>query len=109
MPSSPQATIAAILDNAAFRDAVAVLEREHDRTVEDIVTLTEIPSPPFQEEARAAAYLEMLRAHGLEIPYPQRVMHVQVEGAPAATAAMGAGQGGDAGAAPPAAVHQPTA
>jgi small-conductance mechanosensitive channel len=55
------------------------------------------------------AILKALRAHGLEIPYPQRVMHVQVEGAPAATAAMGAGQGGDAAAAPPAAVHQPTA
>ena len=34
--------------------------------VADIVALTEIPSPPFGEEKRAAAYLDLLRAHGLE-------------------------------------------
>ena len=28
-------------------------------------TLTEIPAPPFKEERRARAYLEMLQAHGL--------------------------------------------
>jgi tripeptide aminopeptidase len=60
------ATIAAILADPRFRAAVAVMEREHGRTVEDIVRLTEIPSPPFQEERRAAAYLAMLREHGLE-------------------------------------------
>ena len=63
-PSSaptPGDTIAAILADPRFQAATAVLEREHDRTVEDIVTLTEIPAPPFAEEARAAAYLAMLR------------------------------------------------
>ena len=60
------ATIARILADPRFRDAVATMAREHDRTVGDIVTLTEIPSPPFAEAKRAAAYLEMLRAHGLE-------------------------------------------
>jgi len=62
----PRAAIAAIVSDPRFRAAVATLEREHDRTVEDIVTLTEIPAPPFKEEARARAYLEMLNAHGLE-------------------------------------------
>ncbi|WP_135468769.1 M20/M25/M40 family metallo-hydrolase [Crenalkalicoccus roseus] len=66
MPHSPEAQIAALLADPRFRAAVATLEREHDRLVEDIVTLTEIPAPPFGEAARAAAYLEMLRAHGLE-------------------------------------------
>jgi len=66
MPDTPAETIAAILADPRFRAAVATLEREHDRTVEDIITLTEIPSPPFGEAARAAAYLQMLRAHGLE-------------------------------------------
>jgi acetylornithine deacetylase/succinyl-diaminopimelate desuccinylase-like protein len=60
------ATIARILADPRFRDAVAVMEREHDRTVADIIALTEIPAPPFGEEKRASAYLEMLRAHGLE-------------------------------------------
>jgi acetylornithine deacetylase/succinyl-diaminopimelate desuccinylase-like protein len=44
---------------------MAALEREHDRIVADTITLTEIPAPPFKEEARARAYLTMLRAHGL--------------------------------------------
>lgn len=61
-----EATIARILADPRFRDAVAVMTREHDRTVADIIGLTEIPAPPFAEERRAAAYLDMLRAHGLE-------------------------------------------
>jgi acetylornithine deacetylase/succinyl-diaminopimelate desuccinylase-like protein len=59
-------TIAAIRADARFRAACEVMRAEHARTVEDIITLTEIPAPPFAEEQRAAAYLEMLRAHGLE-------------------------------------------
>jgi di/tripeptidase len=61
-----QDRIAAILAHPRFRAAQAAMAREHGRTVEDIVTLTEIPAPPFGEAARAAAYLGMLRAHGLE-------------------------------------------
>jgi tripeptide aminopeptidase len=59
-------TIAAIRANARFATASATLAAEHDRTVADVITLTEIPAPPFNEEKRAAAYLDMLRAHGLE-------------------------------------------
>ena len=66
MSQNATEAVASILANPAFRAAVAVMEREHDRTVQDIITLTEIPSPPFGEGPRAAAYLEMLRAHGLE-------------------------------------------
>jgi acetylornithine deacetylase/succinyl-diaminopimelate desuccinylase-like protein len=48
-----------------FAQAMAALDADHDRLVREIVTLTEIPAPPFGEDARGAAYLEMLRAHGL--------------------------------------------
>jgi len=58
--------IAEILRDPAFRKAVETLDAEHERTVADIITLTEIPSPPFKEGVRAAAYLDMLRAHGLD-------------------------------------------
>ncbi|WP_149538604.1 M20/M25/M40 family metallo-hydrolase [Siccirubricoccus phaeus] len=58
-------TIARIRAHPRFRAALEVLAAEHERTVEDTIRLTEIPSPPFQEAARASAYLEMLRAHGL--------------------------------------------
>ncbi len=58
--------IATLLANPAFQAAAATLAAEHERIVEDGITLTEIPSPPFGEEIRAAAYREMLAAHRLE-------------------------------------------
>jgi len=57
--------VEAIAADPRFAAARATLRAEHARTVEDIIRLTEIPSPPFGEEVRAAAYLEMLHAHGL--------------------------------------------
>jgi len=58
-------TVGKIVASKPFKAAVAKLDVDFDRTVADIVTLTEIPAPPFKEEARAKAYLEMLKAHGL--------------------------------------------
>ena len=62
---TPDARVKRVLDDPKFKAAMAVLDREHDRIVADIVTLTEIPAPPFKEDKRGAAYLEMLRQHGL--------------------------------------------
>jgi len=59
------AEIAAIMADPAFKTALATLDAEHEQTVADIIALTEIPSPPFKEERRAAAYLDRLAAHGL--------------------------------------------
>ncbi len=58
--------IASIRADATYQQACEVMRDEHERTVADIITLTEIPAPPFAEERRATAYLEMLHAHGLE-------------------------------------------
>ena len=57
--------VAKIVASPGFKKAVAKLDADFDRTVADIITLTEIPAPPFKEEQRAKAYLEMLKAHGL--------------------------------------------
>ena len=57
--------VAAVIKSQAYKTAVATLDREHERIVADIVTLTEIPAPPFMETARATAYLAMLKATGL--------------------------------------------
>src|SRR3569833_1121978 len=53
------------VQSPAFRTAVATLDREHERMVGDIVTLTEIPAPPFKEAAKGKAYMAMLKAAGL--------------------------------------------
>lgn len=63
--AAPKDDAAKIVASPAFKAATAVLNREHDRTVQDIITLTEIPAPPFKEEARGKAYKAMLEAHGL--------------------------------------------
>ncbi|WP_026873747.1 M20/M25/M40 family metallo-hydrolase [Inquilinus limosus] len=55
-----------IIASPQFQAAVATLRSQHDRLVEEIITLTEIPSPPFKEERRAVAYEAMFREHGLE-------------------------------------------
>lgn len=57
--------VAAIMASPAYRKAVDVLDRDHDRIVDDIIRFTEIASPPFGEDVRGDAYLEQLRAHGL--------------------------------------------
>jgi len=64
-PAQADRTIGAIRDSAGFKAAMATLDREHDRIVEDTITLTEIPAPPFKEQKRAEAYMAMLKAHGL--------------------------------------------
>jgi tripeptide aminopeptidase len=63
--NSYDATVAKVRASDGFTKALAVLDRDHDRLVQEIITLTEIPAPPFKEAARARAYLEMLRASGL--------------------------------------------
>jgi acetylornithine deacetylase/succinyl-diaminopimelate desuccinylase-like protein len=64
-PATYDATLAAVRGSEGFKKAMAVLDRDHDRLIEEIITLTEIPAPPFKEEQRAKKYLEMLRASGL--------------------------------------------
>jgi acetylornithine deacetylase/succinyl-diaminopimelate desuccinylase-like protein len=54
-----------LTSSAKYKAAVATLDADHDRTVEDIIKITQIPAPPFKEEARARAYMEMFKAHGL--------------------------------------------
>jgi acetylornithine deacetylase/succinyl-diaminopimelate desuccinylase-like protein len=66
MTQDAAATVHRIIESAAFRRAAAALEAEHDRTVADIITLTETPAPPFQEAERAALWRRMAEAHGLE-------------------------------------------
>jgi di/tripeptidase len=61
----PAKGVAKLVASPAFKAATAKLDADYDRTVADIVALTEIPAPPFKEEARAKAYLAMLKAHGL--------------------------------------------
>jgi len=64
-PDDPDRAVQKIVQSPAFKAAAATLDRDHDRMVQDIVTLTEIPAPPFKEAAKGKAYMAMLQAAGL--------------------------------------------
>jgi tripeptide aminopeptidase len=64
-PDPADQAVQKIVASPAFKTAVATLDREHDRTVADIVTLTEIAAPPFKEAVKGRAYMAMLKAEGL--------------------------------------------
>jgi tripeptide aminopeptidase len=66
MTNAADATIRRIMASEPFRRAVATLEAEHERTVADIITLTQIEAPSFQEAKRAEAWRDMAAAHGLQ-------------------------------------------
>ena len=60
-PQTPADAVKRIIDSPEFAAASAFFEKDHDRFVRELITLTEIPSPPFKEKRRAEAVLEMLR------------------------------------------------
>jgi len=66
MTQQAESTIRALMASETYRTAVATLAAEHERTVADIVTLTEIAAPSFHEDARGRAFLAMAEAHGLK-------------------------------------------
>ena len=54
-----------LIASAEFKKAAAFIDGDYDRFVKELIALNEIPAPPFKEEVRAKAYLEMLRKEGL--------------------------------------------
>ena len=64
--ASYQDEMAALAEDPRIAEAFAYIEATDDRTMEDLVTITEIPAPPFMEDERAEAYVEMLREAGLD-------------------------------------------
>jgi tripeptide aminopeptidase len=66
MTTRAMSIIREVMASETYRKAVATLTAEHDRTIEDTVALTQIAAPPFQEEARARAFLAMAKTHGLQ-------------------------------------------
>ncbi len=63
--SSTMTIVQRIRESAQFTQASTFIEGDYDRFVKELVALNEIPAPPFKEQARAKAYVEMLRQQGL--------------------------------------------
>ena len=54
---------------SVVKKAFEYIEVMDARTTKDLVYLTEIPAPPFKEQARAEAFLEMLQEAGVDEAY----------------------------------------
>jgi tripeptide aminopeptidase len=60
------AEVARLVDDAAIRRALAHVDAIDEQGIRDLITLTEIPAPPFGEAARGAAFADMLREAGAD-------------------------------------------
>lgn len=55
-----------LAEDSRIREAFRIIEELEPGTMDDLVTITEIPAPPFMEDERAMAWADMLREAGLE-------------------------------------------
>jgi len=62
---SPQSTVDRIANHSAVRSAQQFVDLDHDRMVREIVSITEVPAPPFKEAERARVFAQMMRESGL--------------------------------------------
>ena len=60
-PSGHDGAIRRLIEGAQFKQAVTFIAADQDRFVKELIALTEIPAPPFKEQARAKAYATRLR------------------------------------------------
>lgn len=65
-PEKSDDAVQRVAQSASYAALVQQLDSEHERIVDEIITLVEIPAPPFKEAERAKAYYDMLRAAGLQ-------------------------------------------
>lgn len=58
-----------VLSDPRVKAALAAIERAEPEAIQEQFRLTEIPAPPFKEAKRAAYYLDLLKARGLDEAY----------------------------------------
>ena len=63
-PSVSEGEIAQMREDPRIVAAFAHLNATHEARIADMITLNEVPAPPFGEEARAAVFAEMMQATG---------------------------------------------
>jgi hypothetical protein len=64
---SPDAGIRGLVEGPKFKQAAAFIQGDQARFVRELVALTEIPAPPFKEQARGKAFMDMLRNVGTPV------------------------------------------
>lgn len=62
-------TFVEVTEDLRVQAAIRQIAAKETATIEEQIRLTEIPAPPFQEERRAAYYLQQMRERGLADAY----------------------------------------
>jgi tripeptide aminopeptidase len=62
---SPQAAVDRVATDPRLKAAEQFIRSDHDRVIREIISLTEIPAPPYMESERARSFMLMLKEHGL--------------------------------------------
>ena len=55
-----------LLQHPAIKSAFQAIMDMEPQTMQDLITLTEIPAPPYKEQKRAASFMEMMKASGVD-------------------------------------------
>jgi tripeptide aminopeptidase len=63
--ANAQSDVDDVVTSASFQRAADYLAGDHARFVDELVRITEVPAPPFNEQARAIFFAELLRESGL--------------------------------------------
>jgi len=77
---APDARVRAIVDGDPFKRAAAFIAGDQDQFVNELITLTQTPAPPFKEQGRATAFmsrLQQLKLTGVEMDGAGNVMGVR--------------------------------
>jgi tripeptide aminopeptidase len=70
------AEVAALMANPAVVEALDLIDQRDARTMADLLELTEIPAPPFGEQARGIRFLRMLGELGVDSAWVDEVGNV---------------------------------
>jgi acetylornithine deacetylase/succinyl-diaminopimelate desuccinylase-like protein len=70
------ADVRRLAERPEVREALRLIERIDPASRDDLITLTQIPAPPFKETARARKFAEMLRAAGADSVWTDAVGNV---------------------------------
>ena len=65
-----------LMNHPAVRSALDHIVETDDQTMDDLMTLTQIPAPPFMEEERGAAFLQMMIDLGVDSAWTDEIGNV---------------------------------
>ena len=74
--SDYDAQIRQLMSSPVVQSAMDHIEATDEQTMDDLRTLTQIPAPPFMEDERGAAYLEMIREIGVDSAWTDEIGNV---------------------------------